>query len=132
MRQSIETRFWSKVKILDNGCWLWLGKLNANGHGAFNMGSNDIQLAHRAAWQMMRMPRPSDGKLLQRSCETVGCVGPDHHHFYTTDERFWNFVRKTETCWEWTGDRVKGGYGRFSVGRKTASGHHLVLAHRFS
>jgi hypothetical protein len=42
-------------------------------------------------------------------------------------ERFWPKVAVTETCWNWTGARQAGGYGRFAA-RKG----HLVLAHRWS
>lgn len=36
-------------------------------------------------------------------------------------------VRKTDTCWLWTGSTVKGGYGQFRDG-----GGNMVKAHRFS
>ena len=41
-------------------------------------------------------------------------------------ERFLNFVNKTETCWMWTGTKVTGGYGSFSLKGKS------VRAHRFA
>lgn len=28
-------------------------------------------------------------------------------------ERFWNFVRKSSYCWEWTGYKTPNGYGMF-------------------
>jgi hypothetical protein len=43
--------------------------------------------------------------------------------------RFWGYVKKTETCWEWTGflrGRKPGQYGGFQLGRK------CYLAHRIS
>jgi hypothetical protein len=42
------------------------------------------------------------------------------------EERFWSYVDKTDTCWNWTGTRTaasRGGYGKFIDD---------VLAHRFS
>ena len=41
-------------------------------------------------------------------------------------DRFWKYVRKTDTCWLWTGGTT-GGYGSFSIGR-----HRKQPAHRFS
>lgn len=41
--------------------------------------------------------------------------------------RFWRFVKKTETCWLWTGARTNFGHGVFK--NKIATGN---LAHRFS
>jgi len=40
--------------------------------------------------------------------------------------RFWSKVRKTDDCWEWTGYRQSGGYGRLYLQGGVA------LAHRFS
>ena len=42
-------------------------------------------------------------------------------------ERFWNYVEKTEGCWNWTGPKIRQGYGVFCQGRKKKT-----LAHRFS
>lgn len=42
-------------------------------------------------------------------------------------ERFWPKVVKPESCWNWTGARQAGGYGRFA-----ASPGDAVLAHRWS
>ncbi len=41
-------------------------------------------------------------------------------------QRFWTFVDQTGDCWEWTGARVRGSYGRFWDGSRE------VKAHRFS
>jgi hypothetical protein len=39
-------------------------------------------------------------------------------------ERFWAKVRKTDSCWEWTGGRTLAGYGIVYVGKR------MKLAHR--
>jgi hypothetical protein len=41
--------------------------------------------------------------------------------------RFWRFVRKTEQCWEWIGERTTTGYGNFRYGHSSR-----MKAHRFS
>jgi len=46
-----------------------------------------------------------------------------------TIDRFWNKVDRTSNpncCWEWTANKLKQRYGRFSIGKKH------ILAHRFS
>lgn len=40
--------------------------------------------------------------------------------------RFWSKVNKTDDCWEWTGGKNSGGYGRFVVDGS------ITLAHRYS
>jgi len=42
------------------------------------------------------------------------------------EKRFWNQVKKTENCWEWTGATSRAGYGQFHANGKT------IYAHRFS
>lgn len=44
----------------------------------------------------------------------------------SAEDRFWEKVNKTETCWLWTGSIRGGGYGKFSVDKK------MVGVHRFS
>lgn len=41
-------------------------------------------------------------------------------------DRFWDKVKKSTGCWEWTANRLKAGYGKISVSGK------MLLAHRVS
>jgi hypothetical protein len=43
--------------------------------------------------------------------------------------RFWDHVEKTSTCWLWTGDKIRHGYGHI---RSDARGRQRTLAHRLS
>jgi len=43
----------------------------------------------------------------------------------TTEERFWENVQKTETCWLWTGAPNKQGYGQLYVNGKGMYAHRL-------
>jgi hypothetical protein len=43
------------------------------------------------------------------------------------EERFWNFVQKSDGCWEWTGAQTPNGHGQLRLSRNRNS-----LAHRFS
>lgn len=45
----------------------------------------------------------------------------------TLQERFWNKVHKTNTCWLWTAYRSVKGYGRISIGSRK-----LKLVHRLA
>lgn len=44
----------------------------------------------------------------------------------TAYQRFVRKVNKTDTCWLWTGCRLRSGYGQFSVNSKR------IYAHRYS
>lgn len=44
--------------------------------------------------------------------------------------RFWNKVRKTDSCWIWEGARQKFGYGVFQIG--TLKKPKIIRSHRFS
>ena len=44
------------------------------------------------------------------------------------EERFWDKVEKSETCWNWLAKRDKNGYGRFSPNGSNSQ----MPAHRFS
>ena len=41
------------------------------------------------------------------------------------EERFWSRVKKTPTCWIWTGQVSKGGYGRLRVGKRMPGAHRV-------
>lgn len=47
-------------------------------------------------------------------------------------DRFWNKVRKTDGCWEWTAHIRPDGYGHFKVKSPVDGEWHSVLAHKFS
>lgn len=50
----------------------------------------------------------------------------------TTEERFWAKVDKTETCWNWTGQRTTGGYAMFSAKQKTWMAYRYVWSNYVS
>lgn len=49
------------------------------------------------------------------------------------EHRFWRYVdrRGDDECWEWTGSRRQGGYGRLNIKRYPHKAHRLsfVLAY---
>ena len=54
--------------------------------------------------------------------KTYGFVGPDKK---SRQDRFWDFVTKTESCWIWNGSKSKAGYGYYWDNKH-------IYAHRFS
>lgn len=82
-------RFWGKVdKNGPNGCWLWLGGINENGHGFLSRGKNDPKgstMAHRIAWEFTRGEIPA-GLFILHCCDRSDCVNPAHLRTGTLSE----------------------------------------------
>jgi hypothetical protein len=51
------------------------------------------------------------------------------HRHGRIEDRFWNYVQKTDTCWLWTGRALHQGYGQIAIG---GPGRNIALAHRVS
>lgn len=47
-------------------------------------------------------------------------------------ERFWRHVKKTDSCWVWTGYTNPFGYGEIRVGSTRDGSRRMKQAHRFS
>lgn len=74
--------------------------------------------------------RPASGE--HRYCGAHASRWQKHKNFdtpkkKTPEDRFWEKVQKTETCWNWKGAADQKGYGRFGIKQGL-----IVLAHRFS
>lgn len=41
----------------------------------------------------------------------------------TDEERFWDKVKKTDTCWYWMGATTTAGYGEFQIDKRTVYVH---------
>jgi hypothetical protein len=72
-RPIVFTRFWSKVNLTPNGCWLWTGRTTNTGYG-----EHGNQLAHRIAWEWAAQESIPDGKVIDHLCRNPLCVRPDH------------------------------------------------------
>ena len=73
----LDQRFWQKVQLADNGCWLWTGAgAKGLGYGRFRIDRKSV-LAHR--WLFQRLGRViPQGLELDHLCRTPQCVNPDH------------------------------------------------------
>ena len=76
--QTLEDRFWSKVRKSEN-CWEWTACVNQQGYGQFNGKPrwSTCMLAHRVAWCITNGPIPEGIHILHR-CDNPLCVRPDH------------------------------------------------------
>jgi hypothetical protein len=71
----LPSRFWAKVDVGGNGCWLWTaGKLR--GYGNYSHEGRTAK-AHRVAYQALVAPVPA-GLALDHLCRNPSCVNPAH------------------------------------------------------
>lgn len=64
--------FMAKVRVLENGCWEWMGNTAHNGYGAVTVNKKP-QRAHRFSYEYFRGPIPS-GAILDHKCHPPTCL----------------------------------------------------------
>lgn len=72
----LPARFWAKVEVQANGCWLWTASLTATGYGRFGVGRRS-ERAHRVSYQALVAEIP-EGSELDHLCRNRACVNPVH------------------------------------------------------
>lgn len=130
-------RFWSQVDRT-GGCWLWTGARGSDGRGRVSY-EGRLWLAHRLAYTLTNGVI-SESCILVQQCSVTNCVNPAHLVPSTFAEinqrhrasagRFWARVdrRGPDECWEWTGYRLRLGYGRLTYHGRTTAAHRLAYA----
>lgn len=68
--------FKARTVAAHDGCIEWTGNRDNTGYGRFCF-KRRIELAHRAAWRLLKGPIP-DGQCLLHKCDNPPCVNPDH------------------------------------------------------
>ena len=95
MPKTLEQRFWSKVKKLPGGCWLWTGtkphsdKSRSLPYGMIGVRLSDgtwkMKGAHRISYELNVGPIP-EGLTLDHICKNPSCVNPSHLEAITMKE----------------------------------------------
>ena len=83
--------FLARVKIEDNGCWVWTGAKNSQGYGILGL-AGSFWLAHRAAWFMHTGIKPE--QCVCHHCDNPPCVNPDHLFLGTQGDNTRDMERK--------------------------------------
>lgn len=100
--QDVIKRFTDKLKIADNGCLEWTGKLNSDGYGDLSVGTRETQKkirAHRYAFQLMvgATELPSGFSVLHH-CDNPACCAPPHLFGGTHQDNMDDMVAKNRSA----------------------------------
>jgi hypothetical protein len=129
--RTLDERLWELVSPERDPakCWPWLGAVvNVSGLPRFTLMGDSLRPDH-LIYERLTGPIPKGMKLIN-TCLMRTCCNPYHHSLMpdTWQDRFWEKVHKTDTCWHWTGAK-SGGYGRFGTGQHT---NGTTQAHRIA
>lgn len=69
-------RFQSRIIKDKNECWIWQGKIAANGRAVFRVNGRSVYVS-KWAYEHYKGPTP-EGLVLDRLCQIPACVNPDH------------------------------------------------------
>lgn len=91
-RESLEKRFWKKVKKgKDNECWSWNGCI-IHGYGRIQE-KNKIFVASRISYKLHKGDIPK-GMFVCHSCDNPSCVNPKHLWLGTSEDNMQDMVKK--------------------------------------
>lgn len=76
-RGSETERFWKRVTILENGCWLWTGAKTDKGYGTLKVNGKRMA-SHRFSYIVQHGSIPKHLPNVCHHCDTPLCVNPDH------------------------------------------------------
>lgn len=109
-------RFVNLIELSNNGCWNWIGSIDA-GRCIFSVKNKNVK-----AQEFILGQRAPHGLSVLFSCSNKQCVNPAHLSFGPKDktpvlrgdplELFMTHVDKQPNeCWYWTAAKSHGGYG---------------------
>ena len=91
-------RFWSKVSVGEDGCWLWTASLNGRGYGQYMIRpSPKPTSAHRTAYLALVGPIPT-GMELDHLCRVPSCCNPAHLEAVTHSENVRRGISPAADC----------------------------------
>lgn len=90
--ESIQSRFWSKVTRVEEGCWEWTGTKDKDGYGVFKIRPK-MYRAHRMVYVMANDVDPGSLVVCHR-CDRPDCVNPKHLFLGTAGDNVRDMISK--------------------------------------
>ena len=76
-RKQLIERLLSKIDILPNGCWQWMGSKDTRGYGRIRDFNSKIVKAHRISYEYYCGDIPI-GREIDHLCSNHSCINPEH------------------------------------------------------
>lgn len=83
------SRFFAKITVEENGCWIWIGAKRKGGYGSVRQ-EGQSRSPHRLSYEFFVAPIPPH-LVIDHLCKTPACVNPSHLEPVTVREN--TFVR---------------------------------------
>lgn len=113
-------------------CIIFTGSKDNNNFGNVKI-KNKVIKAHRLAYSIVHGQIESS-ITVHHTCKNRLCVNIDHLFIDSiehTKKKFMANVKKTDTCWIWTGYRNESNYGTFRFDKKTMKKAHRAAYELF-
>lgn len=83
-----------KIRVDENGCWIWTGRLKDTGYGEINPGGRSSPRgAHRISYELFKGEIPK-GMYVLHKCDVRCCVNPDHLFIGTAKDNTQDMMSK--------------------------------------
>ncbi len=76
----LEDQLRSKIRVDENGCWIWTAALDPRGYGRVSRKVDDkrlVKFSHRVVYQLL-VGDPGEGLELDHLCRVPACCNPTH------------------------------------------------------